>query len=253
MWQTLLFQPLLNALILFYRLFGNLGWAVVFMTLALRLLLWPLTQPSLKSAQKIKDLEPELAILKKKYAHDKQALAQAQMALYREKGLNPAAGCLPQLIQLVVLIAFYQAFNQVLQGGDQVIAELNRSLYPSLRLAEDAVLVTRFWYLDLVKPDIFTVGGLKLPGLFLILAAVSQFLSSWLTAPSLRQSQKVAAKTAGETDDFAVMMQKEMVFLFPLMTLLLGLNFPSGLVLYWLIFSVSTLVQQLLVVKKPKA
>lgn len=258
LWHTLLYQPLVNGLIFLYQLlFDNLGLAIIALTLLIRFLLIPLTLPSLKASQKMKELAPELAKLKKKYGSDRQAFAKAQLELYKQHGANPAAGCLPQIVQLIILIALFQAFRQVLYANGDVIARLNEVLYPSLKLAEDASLNTRFLYLDLAKPDVillpenFLKGILPgLPGLFLIGSALSQFWSSKMMAPVVKSAEKEAKKTPGETDDMAASMQKQMLYLFPLMTILIGFTFPSGLVLYWFIFSAFSVVQQLMMQKK---
>ena len=247
MWNTIFFQPLLNALIFLYNLLGqNLGWAIIGLTLLIRGVLTPLTLPSLKSGQKMKELQPELNKLKEKYGQDKQVFAKKQLELFQSHGVNPAAGCLPQIIQLVVLIALYQAFNLVLQSDGNLVVNLNKVLYAPLRLGQDFVLNTKFLYLNLAQPDLFSIPALKiagltfnkLPGIFLILAAVVQFFSSKLMMPT--------AKTKESTDDLAANMQTQMLYLFPLMTLFIGFKFPSGLVLYWLVFSLIMLVQQIL-------
>jgi len=246
MWQTLLYQPLVNALVFLNQLFGNFGVAVITLTIVIRLLLVPLTLPSLKAASKMKAVAPELNKLKKQYAHDKQKLAKAQMELYKKHGVNPAAGCLPQIIQIVILIALYQAFNQVLNTNGETIAKLNEVLYSFLKLPADVVINTRFWYLDLNKPDVFKLPGasFSLPGLFLTLAALGQMLSSKMMQPAVKAAQKQAKKTIDKQDDMATAMQSQMLYLFPLMTIVIGYRFPSGLVLYWLVFSVSTAAQQ---------
>lgn len=252
MWFSLLYQPLLNGLIFFYQIFGNLGWAIIVMTFLLRMLLLPLTLPSLKSAQKMRELAPELEKLKKKHKKDKQELAAAQMKLYRKHGVNPAAGCLPQIVQILVLIAFFQAFNQVLRADGEIVAKLNQVLYSFLKFPSDAQINTQFFFLNLTEPDVIQVGKLKLPGIFLILAAAIQFWSTKVMSPVLSQSQQMADKTPGEADDLAVSMQKQMVYFFPFMTLIIGLTFPSGLVLYWLTFSLTNLLQQLWINKTKK-
>jgi len=244
-WQTFLYQPLLNGLILFYQLFNSVGWSIIGLTLVLRLVLLPLTLPTLKSAQKMKELAPKLEKLKKKYSDDKQKLAQAQMDLYRTAGVKPFAGFLPQIIQIVILIALYQAFRQVL--GDGSIEKLNQMLYQPLKLAADTQLNLKFLYLDLAKPDFIRIAGRKLPGLFLIIAAAAQYLSARLMMPQTKKQKDVAKKTEAKSDDFAAAMQTQSLYIFPLMTLLIGLSFPSGLILYWLVFSVFNLVQQLLI------
>jgi len=255
LWHLLLYQPLVNALIFLYQiLFGNLGLAILALTILIRALLIPLTLPSMRAAQKMKELAPDLEKLKKKHQNDKQAYARAQMALYKKHGANPAAGCLPQIIQLIILIALYQAFRQVLYENGEMIARLNEILYSSLKLPAETIINTHFLYLDLAKPDIFRLpkeflGGLLpgIPGPFLIGAAIVQFLSSKLMSPAVKNAQKQAKKTPGELDDMATSMQKQMLYLFPLMTILIGFSFPSGLVLYWFIFSAFTALQQYLI------
>jgi len=227
-------------------LFSNFGLAIIVLTVAIRSFLIPLTLPSMKAAQKMKELAPEIAKLKKKYGSDRQQLAKAQMELYRQHGANPAAGCLPQIVQLIILIALYQAFIHVLRADGDVIEKLNQVLYPSLKLAEGTVINTHFSYLDLAKPDTFRLPGLAfpLPGLFLLLAAFIQFLSSKMMQPAVVQAQKEAVKTEGKADDLATSMQSQMLYLFPLMTIFIGYSFPSGLILYWFIFSFFTAAQQ---------
>lgn len=246
MFYTLLYQPLVNALIFFYKIFNNFGLAIVVLTILIRALLIPLTLPSLKAAGKMKEIAPELEKLKKKYANNKQKFAQAQLELYKKHGINPAAGCLPQIIQLVVLIALYQAFAKVLQPDGNVIEKLNQVLYPALRLPQETVINTRFLYLDLSRPDIFRLPQLAfpLPGFFLLAAALVQFLSSKMMQPGIQVARHQAKETPETKDDIAAAMQTQMLYLFPLMTIVIGLTFPSGLVLYWFVFSLFTAVQQ---------
>lgn len=259
MWNTIFFEPLLNALIFFYQFLGqNLGMAIIGLTVFIRGALTPLTLPSLRAAQKIKDLQPKLAKLKAKYSHDRQLFAQKQLEFYRQEGVNPASGCLPQIVQIIILIALFQAFNQVLVVNGSVVENLNQHLYQPLKLAADFSFNPRFLYLDLTKPDVFAItpialGPIKisaLPGVFLILSAAAQFLSSKLMMPVAKATQAKAEKTKPEADDMAAAMQTQMLYLMPIMTLFIGLRFPSGLVLYWLVFSTMMLIQQLWMKKK---
>ncbi len=252
LWNLILFQPLLNGLIFLYRLTGNLGLAIVGLTIVIRAILIPLTVPSMRATKKMRELAPDLNKLKKKYKNDKQGLAKAQMELYRQRGANPAAGCLPQIIQLLVLIALYQAFRQVLMAdGAEVIQKINQVLYSSLRLPLETKINLNFLYLDLAKPDVFQfpIAGqnIPVPGLFLIAAALTQFISSKMMSPTTKAAEKMAEKTEEKADDMATAMQSQMLYLFPLMTLLIGFTFPSGLILYWFVFSLFTMVQQYLV------
>ena len=196
-WHIFLYQPLVNALMFLYGVLGNFGLAIIFLTVALRAMMIPLTTPSLRTASKMKELQPELEKLKKQHSGDKKALAAAQLELYKKYWINPAAGCLPQVVQLVVLIALYQAFIGVLNTDGGMAAKLNEVLYGPLRLAEGAVINTRFLYLDLAKPDVFRWPNLSfpLPGLFLILAAVVQFLSAKMMLPAVSKQAAIAERT----------------------------------------------------------
>ncbi|MBU3956937.1 YidC/Oxa1 family membrane protein insertase [Patescibacteria group bacterium] len=247
LWHLILYQPLVNALIFLYKvLFQNFGLALIVLTVAIRFALFPLTRSSMRAASKMRELAPELEKLKKKYGKDKQAYAKAQMDLYKQHGANPAAGCLPQIIQLIVLIALYQAFIQVLRVDGDVIQKLNEVLYPQLQLPAETVINTRFLYLDLGKPDISHLPGIPipLPGFFLLAAALAQLIYSKMMMPAIAAAKKEATKTPGMADDMATTMQSQMTYMFPLLTILIGYSFPSGLVLYWLTFSLLMAIQQ---------
>jgi YidC/Oxa1 family membrane protein insertase len=254
MWFSFFYQPLVNALIFFYNLLGeNLGWAIVGLTALIRLLLTPLTLPSLKTAQKLKELQPELDKVKAKYGANKQEFAKKQLEFYQQNGVNPAAGCLPQIIQIVILIALFQAFSQVLTANGNVAENLNQVLYPWLQLHPEAVINNRFAYLDLTKPDLITIPAIsifgfsfnQLPGIFLLLSAAIQFFSSKLMLPATQKAKQLAEKTQAANDDLVAAMQQQMLYLMPLMTVFIGFQFAAGLVLYWLVFSTIMLGQQL--------
>lgn len=245
LWNLILFQPLVSTLVAFFKIFGNLGLSIIILTIFIRLLLIPLTAPAMRAQKKMAELAPEIAKLKRKHGGDKQKFARAQMELYRQHQLNPAAGCLPMVFQFLILIALYQVFLQVLKpNGTEVIAKLNEIAYPALKLAAGTKIDLSFLYLNLAKPDIIRLAGLPLPGLFLVLAALTQFLSSKMMAPAAKVVQKEAEKTPQKSDDLMAGMQSQMLYLFPLMTLFIGYTFPSGLILYWFVFSAFQLVQQ---------
>jgi YidC/Oxa1 family membrane protein insertase len=238
---TVLFtQPLANGLAIFYKLLGgNMGFAIIGFSLFLRILLIPLTKPYMESMKKMKQYQPELDKLKKRHVDDKQKMLKAQADFYREKGINPGAGCLPQILQIVVLIALFRVFINVLSANGDLTAKFNQYLYEPLRFSEQTQISTKFLYLDLTKPDAIKLDGLpfKLPGLFLILAAAAQFISAKITQPYIEDEKLIAEASKSKEDDFQVALQSSMIYTFPLMTLFVGLSFPSGLALYWLLFS----------------
>jgi len=148
---------------------------------------------------------------------------------------------------LLVLIALFNALNSVLRpNGASVADHLNPLLYSFNQLTSDFNFSTRFFYLDLLKPDTFRLSGIPvpLPGLFLLISAAVQLISSKMMLPVISAEKKIADKTKGATDDVMVEAQQQMAFMFPLMTIFIGFQFPSGLVLYWLVFSAVSAVQQ---------
>lgn len=244
---TILTQPLTNGLILFYNILGeNLGVAILVFSVVLIFLLRPLTKPYLNSMKRIKEMEPQMAKLKQKFGSDKLKLSQAQAELYKQNKINPSAGCLPYILQFIVLIALYQVFTMALSGQYIASGKLNTLLYEPLKFTEGQPINTQFLYLDMSKPDTFNIPGIPfaLPGLFLVLAGLAQFLSVKITSPYLSQEQKIADKTKGQADNTQVAIQKSMTYTLPLMTLVFGYKLPSGLALYWLVFSVINVWQQ---------
>lgn len=237
-WQVFLYYPLLNLLIFFYQiLFQNLGLAIIGLTVVLRAVLIPLTLPSLRAAQKQQALAPHIAKLKEKHKDSKEKLARAQMDLYRQHGVNPASGCLPQILQLAILIALYQAFIQILNSDGQAMADLNRVLYfDFLKIDPDTALNIAFGPWNLAKPDPWFI----LP----ILAGASQFVLSRMMQPAVAGAKEKAKKTPEKSDDLMYNMQNQMLYLMPLMTIFIGWRLPSGLVLYWLATTVFSVGQQ---------
>lgn len=233
-WNFLFDRPILNSLIFLYKILGNnFGLAIITLTLGIRTALIPLILPSLRSARVLRDLQPELDKLKKKYK-DKRKLQEEQLKLYREHGVNPAAGCLPYLLQFLILIALYRVFIHFIQTG----------------MVDNTEVKMDFLWLNLAQPDVFIIPvmkNLKLPGLFIISAALAQLFLSKLTMPAVKAAQIKAKETEEKSDDMAAIMQKQMIFVMPLMTILVGMNLPSGLALYWLVTTVFSIFQQYLI------
>lgn len=197
----------------------------------------------MKMMQKMKEYTPELNKIKAKYKDDKKKLLQAQTDFYKEKGINPASGCLPQIVSIVILIALFNGFSQVFQGSN-ITQQLNKVLYPVLQINGE---INHFFFgRDLTRPDVLNISGIPfaLPGLFLIVVALVQLLSSKMMMPNVQAAEKVAKKTEEGFDDIAASMQSQMTYIFPLVTLFIGLNFPLGVVLYWGTFSLFQAVQQ---------
>src|SRR3990167_9295026 len=127
--------PVVNLLVLIFQglsslhIPGALGFSIMFLTIVIRVLVWPFMSSQIKATKKMADLKPHLDVLKVKHKGDKQGLATAQMALYKEHGVNPAGGCLPALIQIPIFIALYQSITNVLPGAEGNIDKINSLLY----------------------------------------------------------------------------------------------------------------------------
>ena len=238
-WNTILVTPLFNLLVFLYNLFGgNMGAAIVVLTVLIRGLLIPIVLPSIKSMQKQRDLQPEISKLQKKFKYDKQKLAQKQMELFKEHGLNPASGCLNQVAMIIVLIALYNVIRQF--SVDVDLATINDKLYfASLKFAEGVTINTKFMYMDLAVPDpLFIIP---------VLGGLFQLIASRMMKPFVELGEKAAKKTPDKADDFAYNMQEQMLYLMPLMTVLIGASLPSGAALYILAATIFSIGQQYLV------
>ena len=247
MFTTIFVQPLANGLILFYRLLGNnLGLAIIVFSVFLRFVLNPLTKPYLESMKKMKKIAPQLEKIKAKFKDDKVKLAQAQAELYRQNKINPGAGCLPYLLQIVIFIAFFNVFTRTIYSSENLTQKFNDLLYPPLKFSQEEVVNTKFLYLDVTEPDVFKLNSVPfpIPGPVVILAALVQFWSSKLMMGSTEVYKKKAKETKEVSDDLQASMQQSMLYTFPLMTLFFGMKFPSGLALYWVVFSLIQFYQQ---------
>lgn len=243
----LLVGPLTNGLVLFYRILGsNLGLAIIAFSILLRYLLNPLTKPYMESMKKMKELAPQLAKLKEKHKGDKIKLTQAQAEFYKQRGINPGAGCLPYLLQIVILIALFNVFSTALSSSDGIKERLNGLLYSPLKFSAEEEIKTKFLYMDMTKPDVFRIPQIPtpLPGPILILSVLVQIASAKISAPYVEAGKKIAKKTPGTSDDMQSAMQQSMMFTFPLFTLFIGMKFASGLALYWFLFSLFQAVSQ---------
>lgn len=244
-WQTFLYIPILNVLIILYHfLFENLGLAIIALTVLIKVLTYPLSKPMLEMSKKQKELQPELDELKAKYPK-KEELAQKQMELYRKHGVNPAAGCLPQIVQLIIVIALYRVFTNLLNANGVMISDINHMLYPLdfINFADGAQLNTQFLFWNLAVPDPLYV----LP----VVAAIAQFGMSRYMMKSTKTMEKIAEKTPDKKDDVMYNMQEQMTYMMPIMTLIIGINLPAGLVFYWFISTLIAIGQYALI-SRPK-
>lgn len=234
LWNTALVNPILNTLVYIYQLVGNLGVAIIILTVLIRIILIPVTIPSLKAIKKQRDLQPELDKLKKKFGHDKKKMAELQMELFNKHGINPASGCLTQIAMIVVLIALYGVIRMFSVNID--VNDINSRIYfVFMKLASLESISTSFLYLNLGKPDPFFVLA--------ILSGVTQFIQSKMMMPYIDQAEKAAAITPDKKDDMAYNLQQQMLYTMPVMNFVIGITLPAGVVLYILTTTIFSLVQ----------
>lgn len=257
--MNIFIAPFVNALFGFYYLVGNLGWAIVLVTVVIRLVLLPLVIPSLKSAQKMKDLQPKLNKLKEKYGSDKQAMAKAQMDLYKTEGINPLSGCLPQILQIAILLLFFSAFNMVTgySQGKGTMDQVNSQLISPFKISQDFKFDVNFLGSDLAltPANVFSHGiglGLVLPLILLVGSGALQFWSAKLMMPAPKVDEKVIKATKDKEDDMMSAMRTQSTYFMPLMTIFIGWNFSLGLLLYWFVNSAVMVVQQIAISKVGK-
>lgn len=254
LWNQLLVWPIINTLMALYKLFewlhvpGPLGFAVIGLTIVIRLLLYPLMQAQLRSAKKMSAMKPHLDALGHKHKGDKQALQQAQMALYKEHGVNPAAGCLPLLIQMPVLIALYNVFYQVLNNGnlEKVVTELNQVAYASWLHIQSFDL--SFFGINLgIKPSAWQTDGWWLLLIPLITGGLQWYQSKLMMPASAKATagKPALVKVEEQPRDTAAEMQKQMMIITPIMFGYFAFQFPLGLALYWNVFGLFGIMQQL--------
>ncbi len=228
MWDTFIIYPFTNLLLWIYSVLadvpGAFGWSIILFTMAIRAVTWPLNAQQLKGAQAMQELnnDKDWQKIQKKYAKNKEKLAQEQMRVYKEKGINPFASCLPTLIQFPIIIGLYQSIIRALASAPLGLLSLARSVYPTLSAAALIPLNSRFLWMDLAQPESIPLFGFNLPTLAVVVA-ITTFIQSKLTMP--------ASSSPG---DQSAAMGKTMSIYMPLLLGYFALTFASGLSVYFI-------------------
>ncbi len=221
-WFRFISEPMAHALVFLAQSLGNnAGLAIIVFTLIIKFILVPLTIQQLKSAKAMQQLQPHIQELQRKYKGDKQRLTEETMALYKEHHVNPAAGCLPLVVQLPILYGLYGGLyalgNACASHDPSTNACVPDPLYSPLFTAPFA------WLPSLDKPDPWHI----LP----IVCVITQFIQQ-----RMMQTQK-------QTDPQQAAMQSMMQFM-PLMIGIFSWNLAAGLPLYWAVSTMFSMVQQ---------
>ena len=203
-------KPLLWVLKFFNGFMHNYGWAIIVLTILVKILFWPLTHKSYKSMKDMQKLQPKMAKIREKYKDNREKMNQEMMALYKTYKVNPMGGCLPMVIQIPVFFALYSLLGYAIE----------------LRHAPFLL-----WINDLSAPDRLPIGvmipyvGNGIPVLTLLMGA-SMFIQ-----------QKMTPTTGDPT-------QAKLMLFLPVIFTFMFINFASGLVLYWLVNNVLSIGQQ---------
>jgi len=231
--QLILTQPMFNGFVALYNLVPDVGFVILVITILIKVILYPLTKSSIKSQKALTDLQPKLNELKEKYKDDKQKIAAETMNLYKENKVNPFASCLPLLIQLPILIALYYVL-QIALKGDQF-----EMLYSFVK-NPGTIKTVSMGFFDLKNAS----------PILAILAGAAQFWQSW--SMTRKRPDKPVPPGAKDEDTMALM-NKQMLYVMPVMTVLIGFGLPSGLTFYWFLSTLFTGIQQWFVIRKKKS
>ncbi len=281
------FLPLFNLLVALFQVpFFDFALAIIVFTIVIRTILAPLFVRQIRSQKEMQRMQPLIREVQRKHKGNRQKVSEETMALYKEHGVNPAAGCLPVILQLPILFALYQALIRA-SGSIQgfTVNDGNRAAFEALRAADvvepiagksdhfriafdgacnlpeysqlpqflplncqlidpiklnDHVNTSVGWLLGLDLAQIDNVFAISLFGgfalsLLAVVAAVLQFVQVKMTSPR------------PNGDDPTSSMTSTMIYTFPLLTIIWGGIFPSGLILYWIVYTGYLVVQQYLI------
>lgn len=242
-------NPITNLLIGFYHLLiflhapYPLGFAIILLTIAIRLILWPFVSSQLRSAQKMQRVTPHISHVKEKHKNDKKKQQEEIMRLYREHGVNPAAGCLPVIIQLPIIWSLYNVLTHIVNAtSSTAINKVNEILYwPFLKITK-AMWYTDFLGLPLAASPQKLLASHPYIILVPIITGLLQFILSKMMLP------EIAPKKTKSTDDFQTAFQTQSVFIFPAMIGFFSLSLPLGMSLYWNTFTLFGILQQYLLI-----
>lgn len=222
--NAILYQPIYNVFVALYNVIPDVGIVIVVITAVLKLALYPSSKQSILAQKSMQELQPKLEELKKKHKDDQQALAQETMKLYKEHKVNPLGSCLPLLVQIPVFIALYLVFRDGLTTNDF------SQLY-SFIAAPESINPYTLGLFDLSKPSYVLA----------LFAGAAQYWQA--RSLSRRRAPKTAGK-GGKDENMMAVMNKQMLYVMPIITIFIGSTFPGGVALYWFLSTLMTAVQQ---------
>ncbi len=225
-----LYRPLFNALILIYNYLPghDFGLAIIILTILIKLILYPLSVKALNSQVAMQKLQPKLQEIQKKYKDDKEQQAKETLELYRTEKINPFSGLFLAVLQLPILIALYRVFWRGLKPEELGL------LYGFVGNPQH-INTMFFGILDLTHPNFILA----------LAAGILQFFQTKMLMPKIK-------KEKGEARDIATMMQTQMTYIFPVITVIILMKLPSALGLYWIASGIFSIAQQYILMKPKK-
>src|SRR3989338_338795 len=222
LYNTILYEPLLNAVVFLYNILpGNdFGLAVIALTIIIRLIFFPLTVKTILSQRALSRINPQMKAIKDKFKNDVQAQSAAIMKLYKENNVNPLSGCLPLLIQLPILIALYQAFGAGFKPD-------NLGLIYNFITKPENINPISFGFLNITSRSVILA----------IITGAFQFIQ-------LRQNQNLMQNNSDGVQKEMQALNKQMLYIFPVMIIIIGWNLPAGLLLYWVTTTLFSMGEQ---------
>jgi YidC/Oxa1 family membrane protein insertase len=228
LYNTILFQPLFNAVIFLYNIIpGNdFGLAIVTLTIIIRVAFFPLTVKTTLSQRALSKINPLMKEIKERLKNDAQAQSAAIMKLYKDHKINPLSGCLPLIIQLPILIALYHAF------GAGFKPESLDLIYGFLTRPEQINSIS-FGFLDITIRSIYLA----------LLTGFAQYIQ-------LSQNQKLTQSGGSSGPSEMQALNKQMLYIFPVIIIIIGWNLPAGLLVYWMTTTLFSMGEQAYIKRK---
>ncbi|MDO8486390.1 MAG: YidC/Oxa1 family membrane protein insertase [Candidatus Staskawiczbacteria bacterium] len=225
---VLLYYPLFNILVLLYNYLPghDFGIAVILLTIIIRIILYPISVKTLNSQKTLQDLQPKIKEIQDKYKNNKEQLAKETLELYRKEKINPFSGLFLAIAQLPILIALYTVFWKGLNPS-----ELS-NLY-SFISSPGQINPVFLGIIDLSKVNF----------IFAVLAGIIQFFQTKMLTPKSDLKQN-------KNSDISQIMQKQMIYIFPFLTIFILMKLPSAIGLYWIVSGIFSIIQQYVILKK---
>lgn len=234
LFTLILLQPIFNVLMWLYTVLPgqDLGLAIIILTFLVKIILYPFAKAQIRQQKALQELQPKIEEVRRQYKDNKEEQAKQLMALYGKEKVNPAASCLPLLIQLPIFIALYRALTMGIKG------EHFSLLYPFVAHPQQ-IDTMFFWLIDLSKPSyVLAVAA----------AAIQFFQTKQMIKPPaatvVQPPPEVAQSDGAKDESMSAIMNKQMLYMMPIMTMVIGFTLPGGLTLYWLVMSALTVLQQ---------